>query len=261
MREYLWLLQPTRHRKHQCRTEMAGASMVRVDVERTLMSVDGTTVCAVRARVQGVHPVAGATSGALTSAENVVPGAPLWLRVSSKRTASSIKIRWQEPSYHAHAVHHYEMQMRSKKTGWARIATSRKLSAEATKLSADTKYFFRVRAINGSGRAGNFSGELEAETRFSKAARAILSPFVFLGGTAAGPLVGAVGGGVGAGVLAAANVDNKAGAAAAGTAAGVAGASGGAILGTVGAPLIGGAATSRFVKGESLSPQSSDGED
>ncbi len=169
MRQYLWL-QPTRHRKHQCRTEMAGASMVRVERTLELMSVDGTTVCAVRTRVQGVHLVAGATSGALTSAEDVLPGAPQCLRVSSKRTASLIKIRWQEPSYHAHAVHHYEMQMRSKKTGWAQIATSRKLSAEATKLSADTKYFFRVRAVNGSGRAGDFSEELEAETRFSKAA-------------------------------------------------------------------------------------------
>lgn len=237
---------------------MAEASLVHVQVERTIVSAGGQTVVAMRARVQGVQLSAG---GALTDGSDVVPGPPQRLRVSSKRTPSLIKIRWVEPERSAHAVDHYEMQMRTKKSGWAQIATSRKLSAEAKNLSADTKYFFRVRAVNGRGRAGEFSNEIQAETRFSKAARAVLSPLVFLGGTVAGPLIGAVGGGVGAGLLAADSVDNKAGAAAAGTAAGVAGATGGAVLGTVGAPLIGGVMAHQFVHGDSWSPQSSDGED
>lgn len=230
---------------------MSGANVRVLHVEQTVIRSGNSAAVAVR--VQGVHM-------ALRGSDEAVPSAPWCLRVSTKRTANLIKIRWKEPELNAHAVNHYEMQMRSKKSGWAEISTSTKCSAKATHLSSDTKYFFRVRAFNGRGESSDFSSEIEAETRLSKAARALLSPLVFLGGTIAGPVVGAGIGGVGAGLLAAEKIDNKAGAATAGTAAGVAGAAGGAVLGTVGAPFVGGVAAHMFVHGMSWSPQSSDDE-
>ena len=203
-------------------------------------------------RVQG-SVVSGSDDG-------LIPSAPRHLKVSTKRTEELIKIRWEEPQHNAHAVSYYEMQLRSKKTGWAEISTSTKCSAKATNLASDTKYFFRVRAFDCRGHASAFSNEIAAETRLSMATRAVLSPLVFLGGTVAGPLLGAVGGGVVAGNAAKEKIDNKAGAATAGAAAGVAGAAGGAVIGTVGAPLVGGVAAHRFVHGQAWSPQSSDDE-
>ena len=194
------------------------------------------------------------------SDDGLIPSAPRNLKVSTKRTEEMIKIRWEEPEHNAHAVSYYEMQMRSKRTGWAEISTSTKCSAKATNLASDTKYFFRVRAFDCRGHPSAFSSELTAETRLSKAARAVLSPLVFLGGTVASPLMGAFGGGVVAGTAAKEKIDNKAGAATAGAAAGVAGAAGGAVIGTVGAPIVGGVAAHRFVHGQAWSPQSSDDE-
>ena len=237
---------------------MSGSNVRLVQVEQRVIRSGGGA--AVALHVQEVQFSIPGSGGRPAVCGDAVPSRPWNLRVSTKRTAQLIKIRWDKPQQNAHAVSHYEMQMRTKKTGWAEIATSTKCSAKATNLSADTKYFFRVRAVNGRGEPGDFSSEIEAETRFSKAARAVLSPLVFLGGTVAGPLIGAVGVGALAGVAASEKADSKAGAATAGAAAGVAGAAGGVVVGTLGAPLIGGAAAHMFVHGQSWSPQSSDDE-
>ena len=188
-----------------------------------------------------------------------IPGIPEELRVSTKRTSSMIKIRWAPPSINPDAVHRYELQMRTKKGKWQHITYSTKTSAKATGLKQDKKYFFHVQALNRQDKSCGFTDPIEAETRFGKAAKAALTPFVFVGGTLAAPFSAALAGGIGSGLLAADLVDDKAGAVAAGVAAGVAGGVGGGIVGTLGAPFVGGALAHTFVHcGDEYSDQSSD---
>ena len=208
---------------------------------------------------------------------NQVPGPPVNVRLSTKRTRNMIKIRWDPPEEHPQSVHHYELQMKhKKKDDWKSVRDSYKLSAKATGLKSNTTYYFRVYSKDGRGR-GNFSEQIEGKTRLGKAAVAALTPLVFAGGTIAAPFVGAVGGGVAGGVVGGATgvvvaegIDNKAGAAAAGigtgvplgVAGGVVGTVGGGVLGTVGAPVVGGLLAKKFVDhGDSYSSQSSEDDD
>ena len=188
-----------------------------------------------------------------------IPGIPEELRVSTKRTSSMIKIRWVPPSINPQTVDRYELQMRTKKGEWHHVAYSTKTSAKATGLKQDKLYFFRVQALNRKDQSCGFTDTIEAETRFGKAAKAALTPLVFVGGTLAAPFSSALAGGVGGGFTAAESVDNKAGAVAAGVAGGVAGGVGGGIVGTIGAPFVGGALAHTFVHwGDEYSDQSSD---
>ena len=208
---------------------------------------------------------------------NEVPGPPMNVRFSTKRTSNMIKVRWDEPEDNPETVSCYELQMKHKKNDdWEFVTYSYKLSAKATGLNSNTKYYFRVFSRNEKGQ-GNFSETIKEKTRLGKKAVAALTPFVFAGGTVAAPFAGMLGGGAlgGAlggvsGVLVADGIDSKAGAAAAGITTGVAagvtggvvGAVGGGVVGTLGAPIMGGVLARKFVKrGDSYSPQSSEDED
>ena len=206
-----------------------------------------------------------------------VPGPPTNVHSSTKRTSKMIKIRWDPPNENPEAVACYELQMKRKKNyDWEHVTYSNKLSAKATGLSSNTKYYFRVFTRNKANK-GNFSEPHKEKTRLGKAAVAALTPAVFIGGTVAAPFAGILGGGAigglvggASGVAVADNIDNKAGAAAAGITTGVTagaagtvvGAVGGAVVGTVGAPIMGGVLARKFVKhGDDYSPQSSEGEE
>ena len=197
----------------------------------------------------------------------LIPGIPQGLRLSSKRTDKMIKIRWEPPLENPHIVQCYHAQIRrvkSRSDSWTTIPIPKdainKLSAKATNLKTDTKYLFRVQAVNDRGESVGFTNSVEGETRVGKAARIAASTAAFFGGTIGGPLVGAAAGGV-----AAASGDDKSKSAS--VAAGIGGGVGGAILGTIGAPLMGGAvaaATYSLLKDgltDSYSPQTSDDEE
>lgn len=208
---------------------------------------------------------------------NKVPGEPTNVRSSTMRTSSMIKLRWQPPDLYPEAVARYDLQMKQKKKhDWEFVTYSYKYSAKATGLNSSTTYYFRVYSRNKAGE-GNFSETHKEKTRLSKAAVALLTPAVFIGGTIAAPFAGIVGGGaIGgtlggvSGVAVADSIDSKAGAAAAGittgvtagVAGGVVGAVGGGVLGTLGAPILGGVLARKFVKhGDEYSSQSSEDED
>ena len=160
--------------------------------------------------------------------------------------------------------------MSSRQSGaeWETFATVQhtKLSATARGLTSDTKYQFRVRAINNKEQNGEFSDCLEAETRFGKFGRGAAAVGAFVGGTVGGPLIGAVSIGYLAGSSAESGPDSKVGKKVAATAAGIGGGIGGFLLGTIGAPLfgaVGAAMTYKSLEGglEERSPQSSEDEE
>ena len=210
-------------------------------------------------------------SEALT--KQMIPGPPQELRVSSKRTDTSIKIRWKPPTINPQAVDKYEVQlqlMSNRQPGaeWETFVTvpHTKLSATARGLRSDTKYQFRVRAINNDDQNGEFSDSLVTETRFGKLGRGIATVGAFVGATVGGPLMGAVSIGYLAGSSAESGPDSKVGKKVAAVAGGVGGGIGGFLLGIVAAPLFGGvgaAMTYKALEGglEEQSPQSSEDEE
>ena len=202
----------------------------------------------------------------------LIPGAPQELRISSKRTDKSIKIRWNVPDINPQVVAKYEVQFqpatRISMEQWNTVMTvtkPTKLSANVCSLKTDTKYSFRVRAINDKGEDGEYCESIVGKTRLGMFGRVALTTAAFAGGTVGGPLLGAVCGFL-AGQSAGEDIDSSAGKAAASTAAGIAGALGGAVVGTVGAPIMG-ASTAvisyKTLKGklDDQSPQSSEDED
>lgn len=224
-----------------------------------------------------IHEHVQILSVEIKAAPSAVPGPPVNVRSSSKRTSSLIKLRWDPPNENPEAVYRYELQMKRKnRDDYEFVTYSYKLSAKATGLKSNTSYRFIVISRNKAGK-GNFSLEHKEKTRLGKFAVAALTPAVFIGGTVAAPFAGIVGGGVAGGVLGGASgvavadsIDNKAGATTAGittgvtagVAGGVAGAVGGGVVGTLGAPVIGGVLARKFVKhGDEYSSQSSEDED
>lgn len=201
----------------------------------------------------------------------LIPGPPKDLRVSSKRTDKSIKIRWGPPTENPHAVYRYEVdiqQVQKSVIPWKKISTveHEKLSATARELSTDTKYNFRVRAVNNKGEAGEYTNSIQAETRYGKVGCIAAATGAFFGGTVGGPLIGAAGIGGMAGLAARESADSKPGKVVGSIAAGVGGGIGGAIIGTVGAPVMGATAAVlayNAMTGDlaDMSPQSSEDED
>lgn len=197
----------------------------------------------------------------------LVPGPAQNLHISSKRTDTAIKLRWEEPDVNPQAAHKYKVQMRLKKEiEWTNYETvSDKKSVKVEQLKTDTKYLFRVQSINNKEEGGEWSNEVEAETRFGIFGRTLGTIGAFFGGTVGGPVIGAVGGGALAGVTAGKVPDSKAGQRAAQIGAGAGGAVAGGLVGILGAPVIGVVAAimaNKKLAGkmEDMSPQTSDDE-
>uniref|UniRef100_A0A1X7U444 Fibronectin type-III domain-containing protein n=1 Tax=Amphimedon queenslandica TaxID=400682 RepID=A0A1X7U444_AMPQE len=185
-----------------------------------------------------------------------IPGEPTNIRPSSYFTSDMIKIRWNPPIEYPEFVDHYEVQYKRRKdeldsSEEYKVTQTTKLSAKVLNLKSDTWYVFYVKAVNKNGKFGGIA-RVEAETRWKKAAKAVLSPFAFIGGTLGGPVLGALG----EGLFATKNADTKAGS----VAGAVGGAVGGCILGTIGAPVIGIACAHYFVHGLPLDSDQSDDE-
>ena len=183
------------------------------------------------------------------------PPPPENVRVSSKRTHSLMKIRWNAPASVTAA--HYEIVKTTKKGNYDDmpvIVPGNKLSATFTKLNQKTRYYFKVRTSNGF-YTSDWSDEIEAKTRIHKAIKATLSPLVWVAGTVAAPLTTPLYVGARAGMTVHESGSNKLGV----TAGVTGGAVGGAALGILAAPLVGGITAHYFVHGrDALSDQSDD---
>lgn len=198
----------------------------------------------------------------------LIPGPPQNLRISSKRTDTTIKVRWEEPAKNPQSANKYKVQVRQAKKKpdvWATEITVDGRAVKITKLKTDTRYQFRVQSINNKQEAGGWSDEKEAETRYGRFGRAVGTIGALVGGTVGGPIVGALGFGVMAGTAAKKHPDSETAKTAAGVGAGIGGGVGGAVVGLFGAPIIGGVAalmTYKKMAGEmeDISPQTSDDE-
>ena len=62
---------------------------------------------------------------------------------------NEIKLQWYKPDINPHAAKKYELQKRTRHERRSIISTTDKLSAVAAGLEPNTKYWFRVHAING----------------------------------------------------------------------------------------------------------------
>ena len=192
------------------------------------------------------------------------PGPPQELRSSTKHTSTAIKIRWKEPAVNPKAACAYNVQIRrstKKPQEWSDIIRVEKLSYRFTGLQTNTKYLFRVQAINSRGEGGKWSVEVEEATRFGKFGCVLAATGVGVCCTLAGPLIGLVGGGSLAHDFIVKRTDMKV----ARISAAVGGAVGGVIVGTVGAPVMGVIAGYEVCKDYlgvniDISPQTSDDE-
>ncbi len=197
-----------------------------------------------------------------------IPDPPINGRVSSKRTHTIVKIRWEKPAEYTEAVCAYNIQMRrEKEREWKQSNSFRAetLSRKFTGLKTGTHYLFRIQSVNNKGETSTWTQEIEACTRIGKAGRVAAITGGFVVGTIGGPIVGAVGVAAGLGIAAGERVEKKGGKIAAGVAAGTGGAIAGALIGGIGAPFMGaatGKATHDLLTGkyDTLSPQTSDEE-
>ena len=188
------------------------------------------------------------------------PFSPKNVRVSSKRTHSLIKIRWNAPD--SPLITHYEIVRRTKTENYNNEnlvkVPANKFSATFINLKHNTYYNFKVRTCNGI-YASEWSEEVETNTRIHKGIKAALSPAVWALSTVATPFLSLalpIGTAVVAGQAANEKTDNKAATAVAGAA----GAVGGAALvplGVLTAPVAGALYAHYFVHGmDELSDQS-----
>ena len=182
--------------------------------------------------------------------EIAVPSPPKNVRVSSKRSHSLIKIRWNAPD--SFVITHYEIARRTDKDDYNDLnivkAPADKFSATFTKLRHNTFYYFKIRSCNEL-RVGAWSEEIKTNTRIHKGIKAVISPAVWLLGTVTSPIAFAIVLGM---TVANKPTSSKATVAAA-TAAG-------AVAGTLGSPVIVGTFCAHaFVHGiDTLSVQSDD---
>ena len=189
-----------------------------------------------------------------------VPSPPENVRVSSNRAHSLIKIRWNAPaSADAMLVTHYEIVKTTRKGNYGKtpiVVPGIKFSATFTKLNQRTQYYFKVRTCNDLYKSA-WSNEIGANTRIHKGIKAAFSPLVWAFGTVTAPFSASVGAG---GLVYVGKTMNDGGSnkvtLTAGTAAG---AVGGTVIGTLTAPVVGGAMAHYFVHGmDALSDQSDD---
>ena len=181
------------------------------------------------------------------------PSVPINVRVSSKRSHSLIKIRWNAPD--SSLITHYEIMKKTRKGSYDEkpiTVPANKFSATFTNLKHNTRYCFRVRTCNGT-RASTWSKDIETNTRIHKGIKAAFAPVVWIVGTATAPIVMPIAAGMAAGEIR----KEKSGR----DAAVAAGTIGGMVLGTVGAPLVGAAWGHAFVHGIDDESDQSDDED
>ena len=117
-----------------------------------------------------------------------IVGRPLNLKVS-KRAQNRIKLCWNIPTEKAKNISHYEVYHRRRWKKWAEPETTTNVHHVVKELSADTKYWFRVRAVDNDGYYGRYSEDIPAETKFSKLARGLITTGAAIGGTLAAPFL------------------------------------------------------------------------
>ena len=184
------------------------------------------------------------------------PKKPEFVKVSSKRSHSTIKIRWKVPGEDYNSIANFEVQKRRKGRQYKRKfkIPPIKFSVTFVRLKQYTDYFFQVRSTN-EHFVSEWSSEISASTKFSKVVKFGVAFGPFVAHTLTAPFQVAFAAGK--------KFNDKAEERKFGkvvTGFGTAGVvMGGTILGTVGSPAYGGYKAYKFVTGDSpISDQSDD---
>ena len=240
----------------------------RMEIKLKIGSLEPNTIYRFRIKMVNGSGESAPSPPVSVETTQLIPGPPQDLRVSSKRTDTAIKLRWKQPTENPHAAYKYKVQIRLvREVNWTDCDTVvGKTSTKIIQLKSDTKYRFRVRSLNNKDEAGDWTSEVEIETRFGIFGRTLGTIGAFVGGTVGGPLLGAVGAGGMAGIAAGKHPDSETGKRVAQVAAAAGGAIPGALLSLIGAPVMGAMCAIRANKhlaGEigDISPQTSDDEE
>lgn len=121
-----------------------------------------------------------------------IPGRPEDLEVT-KRAHNRIKLCWNAPNENAEYVSQYEVHYRRRWKKWVEPICTKNTHLVVCELTADTKYWFRVRAVSGESYKGRFSSDIATETKFSKLARGLITTGAAIGGTFAAPVMAGIG--------------------------------------------------------------------
>ena len=190
------------------------------------------------------------------STSQPIPGRPQNVRLSSKRTSKSLKLRWEPPDVYPEAVHEYSVLVRNAKALEWKEKKSFMNSMKFPNLESYEEYHFQVRALNSIGEAGDWK-EIKGKTPLSNVARGFLCAAAGVGGTLFGPVLGASSGYNEAKDLIDPKHKEKR------VLAGIAGSVAGVMIGTIGAPLMGYSTACAVYKStgcDETSPQTSDSE-
>lgn len=109
-----------------------------------------------------------------------------------KRAHDRIKLSWETPNENAECVAYYEVHCRRRWKKWFQPIVAKNDDLVVSGLSADTKYWFRVRAVSNEGYVGRFSSDIPTETKFSKLARRLITTGAAIGGTFTGPVIAGI---------------------------------------------------------------------
>lgn len=116
-----------------------------------------------------------------------IPGKPQDL-TAAKRAHNRIKLQWNFPSTNHQTIGCYEVQYRRRWKQWESYEETSNTNQVIYRLSADTTYWFRVRAVNTKGFPGRYCEEICTETKYSPLARGFITAGAAVGGTIAAPI-------------------------------------------------------------------------
>lgn len=156
------------------------------EIDSAVLTLTAAVTTQHAAQQQGIYPTSAPANQKITGS---IPGRPKQISVT-KRAQDRIKLSWSQPDKNAEAVSHYEVQYRKRWQTWEvyKCAKITKTDVVVAGLSSDTKYWFRVRAVNSMDYEGWFSEEIPTETKFRPAVRRLLTAGAAVGGTLVTPI-------------------------------------------------------------------------
>ena len=139
--------------------------------------------------VQSMHEQQGVKSFILSKEDTgSIPSKPQNMK-AAKRAHNRIMVQWEAPSENPEAISCYEVQHRRRWERWQNCEKTTNTEHVVHGLSADTTYWFRVRAMNTKDFPGRFCEEICTETKYSTVARSFITAGATIGEILVSPII------------------------------------------------------------------------